>query len=298
MATEPPEGSHRSQYDPGASSAVLGEAAALLRSLGFASRHVVLIGGLVPGLLVRELDPGSGIEPHVGTTDLDVCLSVAIMEGTTGQYEKMQQSLKNAGFKPTDQSWRWRGGRSLSLVLEFFCPQPEGVPPGAVFRPPVDRQQARANLGSQLGALTLAAGEIIGLDAEEVRREVTLPERGGRFTATLRVTGPAAFLAAKAAALVGRSKAKDAYDIVWLIEALPGGPDGAAAAIRKRPASNHPQFKDALATLADQFGDIDSAGARAYATFVADPGDDIDALARRAVGAVSEFLRSLRAARD
>src|SRR3954447_4442984 len=105
LTIEPPEGRHRSQYDPAVAQAVLSEAAGLIKALGFAAQHVALIGGIVPGLLVPVLDPG--VEPHIGTTDLDVCLSVAIMEGTTGYYQKIQQTLRDAGFKPTEESWRW-----------------------------------------------------------------------------------------------------------------------------------------------------------------------------------------------
>jgi hypothetical protein len=292
LAIEPPAGTHRREYDPATAEVVLGAAAALIRAVGFASQHMILIGGLVPGLLVPELDPG--VEPHIGTADLDVCLSVALMEGTTGEYEKIQQSLKRAGFQPTDQSWRWRGGTAFPVVVEFFCPQPEGVPPGTVFRPPAARWRARANLGSQLGALTLAAGGLIGQDVEEVEREVVLPGGKGRLKMKLRVTGPAGFLVAKAAALTGRDKPKDAYDIVWLLEAWPGGPAGAAHAMRARRAFNDRDLEGAFATLADQFGDLDRVGSVAYARFVADAGDDLDLLARRAAGAVGEFLRTVR----
>ena len=54
---------HHSEYDPSLASAVLDQAAGLLKSIGLAAHHVILIGGSVPGLLVPELDPG--IDPHV-----------------------------------------------------------------------------------------------------------------------------------------------------------------------------------------------------------------------------------------
>jgi hypothetical protein len=63
------EGINISEYDPSLADAILGEAAHLLRHLGLAGRHAILIGGIVPGLLV--LDPGPGRPAHVGTTDLD-----------------------------------------------------------------------------------------------------------------------------------------------------------------------------------------------------------------------------------
>jgi hypothetical protein len=109
----------------------------------------------------------------------------------------------------------------------------------------------------------------------------------------LRFTGPAGFLAAKASALKSRDKPKDAYDIVWLLEAWPGGPAQAAAAVRARPVWGRSEIEHALTILVDQFRDIDSAGACAYAEFIAGPGDDRDLLARRAAGAIGEFLGAL-----
>jgi hypothetical protein len=40
---------HVSEYDPALADAILGEAAHLLRNIGFAARHAILIGGLVLG---------------------------------------------------------------------------------------------------------------------------------------------------------------------------------------------------------------------------------------------------------
>jgi hypothetical protein len=159
----------------------------------------------------------------------------------------------------------------------------------------VARRRARANLGSQFSALALEAGSVIGDDVVEQETEVTLPGSHGRQQLPLRFTGPAGFLAAKASALKSRDKPKDAYDIVWLLEAWPGGPAGAAAAVRARQVWGRPEVERALTTLADQFRDIDSAGALAYAEFTAQPGDVRDLLARRAVGAVGEFLGALGA---
>lgn len=65
------------------SAQILGETVHLLRNVGLAADHAILIGGLAPGLLV--LDPGPGRSAHAGTTDLDFCLSVALVEGETAR---------------------------------------------------------------------------------------------------------------------------------------------------------------------------------------------------------------------
>jgi hypothetical protein len=235
-----------------------------------------------------RLDPG--IEPHIGTTDLDFCLSVAITEGETAQYERIEQGLKKAGFVPVE-SWRWRGGPGDRLLVEFFCPAGPGREPGKLFRPTQQENPTiKHNLGSKLSALALQAGSLISDDVQIVTREVNLPGGKGKQQIEFRVTGITAFLAAKADALRGRDKNKDAYDIVWLLDAWPGGPAGAGQAVRESAFLQRAEVVQTLAILADQFGDIDRAGARAYAAFLGDPTDDPDVLARHAVGAVGEFL--------
>lgn len=284
---------HRSEYDPSLAAAVLDEAAGLLKAIGYAAQHVVLIGGSVPGLLVPQLDPG--IEPHLGTTDLDFCLSVAIVEGDTAEYQRIEQGLKRAGFEPVE-SWRWRGGPEGHLLVEFFCPAGPDREPGRLFRPRRDENPvAKHNLGATLSAMALEMGELIAADVQVIRREVDLPGGKGKQLMEFRVTGLVAFLAAKADALLRRDKPKDAYDIIWLLEAWPGGPAGAAEAVRGSPHAGHRGLAHALEVLEDQFRDLDRAGARAYAGFMAEAGDDRDLLARRAVGAVRELLDGLSA---
>lgn len=62
---------------------MLGKAAELVRGLSFAGGHLTIIGGLVPPLLVPVVE--SGLEGHVGTVDLDVCMSVALLAGDVGE---------------------------------------------------------------------------------------------------------------------------------------------------------------------------------------------------------------------
>jgi len=220
---------HQSDYDPSLIDGILGEAAHLLRHLGFAATHTILIGGVVPSLLV--LDPATN-RAHVGTTDLDLCLSVAIIEGDTAEYERIETALRKAGYEPTDASFRWRGTTRLKLEVEFFCPAAEDRPSGKMFRPKAaDNPVAKQNLGAKLAAIALDAGTAISDDAQTVTRTITLPAGAGITTFDFRVTGIVGFLVAKIGALVGRDKPKDAYDIVWIIENWEGGPAGAAAYI-------------------------------------------------------------------
>lgn len=290
-----PDGQHISGYDPAVAEQLVAEAADIIRALGFAAEHVVLIGGLVPGLLVPVLDPG--LEPHIGTADIDLCLSIALVEGATETYERIETVLKRLDFAEGDVSFRWQRRTGLALTIEFFCPANESRPAGRVFRPAAAvNPVGKHNLGGHLSALALDAGEILTTDVEVVRREVVLPGNKGTITADLRVTGPVAFLVAKSQALVGpsaRDKPKDAYDIVWLIESWPGGPSAAAAAFSERAGFVSREVAPALDGIGDAFSDTDRVGPRSYARFVAGTREEEAQLERRAVGAVGEFLRAL-----
>ncbi|KFA91684.1 hypothetical protein Q664_20310 [Archangium violaceum Cb vi76] len=243
------------------------------------------MGGLAPSLLVPKPEPG--LEPHIGTQDLDLCLRVALVEGEVGNYERLEKCLKEANFKMLNgASWRWQGGVALPLTVEFFCPPAPGREPGQLYRP-------GGFVGGRLSAMVLATGGLVDKDFREVAVEVLLPGGGGKTHQPLNVAGPAAYLAAKADALQRRNKNKDAYDIVWLVESWPGGQATLAPDIRASVVFNDPLFQAALVTLKREFEDIDSAGAKKYARFMGGAGVDPDQLARRASGAIKLLLEEL-----
>lgn len=292
-----PDGQHRSQYDPESADLILAQAADVVRATGFAAKHMVVIGGLVPRLLIPVLEPG--IEPHVGTADVDLCLSLALIEGDTGTYERIETVLKELGFKEGDTSFRWVRRTGLPMTVEFFCPSGPDRPAGRMWRPKAaENPTGKQNLGGRLSALALEAGAILTEDVEIVEREVTLPDQKGRVAIRLRVTGPVAFIVAKTQALLERDKPKDSYDIVWLIEGWPGGPAAAARSFAARAAFNAPEASSALAVLRTAFAATDAVGPRSYARFVASRVEEEAALERRAVGAIDEFLTTIDQFRD
>jgi hypothetical protein len=289
------EGLNITEYNPDLAAAILGEAAHLLRHVGIATCHTILIGGLVPRLLV--LDPGSGRATHVGTTDLDFCLSLALVEGETGEYERIETSLRAAGYQPTDKTFCWQRQSGLRLKAEFFCPASSTRPPGSLFRPKAaGAPLVKHNMGPKLSAIALDAGAAISDDIRLVEREVDLPDGAGRISYQFGVTGLTGFLVAKTGALAERDKPKDAYDIVWLLEAWPGGPKQAARTVRDSPAYQRGDTQHALARLAREFADPARVGPRSYARFMTaseTSPEDIARMERQAAGAVRTFAASL-----
>lgn len=84
----------------------------------------VVVGGLVPSLLVDQEHLASGTEPHVGTTDLDVGLTIGILD--QGRYRTLTERLRGAGFSqdvndegnPTRQ--RWKIGGTSNVTVDFL----------------------------------------------------------------------------------------------------------------------------------------------------------------------------------
>ena len=182
------DGQHLASYRSELADQLVAEAAEIVRSLGFMAAHVVLIGGLVPGLLVPVLDPG--IQPHVGTADIDLCLSLALVEGDTAAYERIETVLKGLGFEEGDVSFRWLRYDGVGLMVEFFCPAGKQRPPGRVFRPSQSANPTgKHNLGGRLSALALEAGELLTTDVEVISRIFDLPRNKGSIEMALRVTG-------------------------------------------------------------------------------------------------------------
>ncbi len=276
----------RNDYDPSLVPLILAQAAEVIRALSFAGAHLTIIGGLVPPLLVPMVE--EGLEPHVGTLDLDMCMSVALLAGDVGQYENLQKGLEGAGFEVMREdskpvSWRWRR-KNTKLVVEFLCPVPADGSrrAGELHRP-------GGPVAGKLSALVLDAGGLIAADTRVVRRKVEVSK--GALDFEFRVAGPLSWLVSKTDALERRDKTKDAYDIVWLCECWPGGQAALAVELRACPKFEDPKAASGFERLEAAFANRDQIGPKQYADFMLE--EDRERSALRAVGAVTTLIKEL-----
>lgn len=275
---------------------LLGSAADVLRSFGsaFGGRHLAIIGGAVPSLLVDKIPVG--IERHVGTADLDVHLGLHLMDGETADYyDAIIDGLEGLGLSPDvaggrEVKWRWIGThRGARLQVELLCPErTRGGRPES----PARDTNAELNIGptSAITALAVGFGHLVVDDTVTVNRLVETSD--GRLRFEFPVAGVASWLCLKSDAIMRRSKPKDAYDVVWLVASL--GPDEAAHRILASPllaGEFRSQVVEQLGRLAEQFEDARSVGPQSYATFLQGENADRDRL--YAVGAVKELWRIL-----
>jgi hypothetical protein len=139
-------------------SALIGEAASLFYLLGgMAAKHLVIVGGLVPPLLV----PGAA-DTHIGSADIDLCLSLAITKGATREYYQSIEELLDRYFElERANGFRWRKKESapgLPLILDFLAPVAEDDTLLADGTRALDEKTAAQNAGPRLRPFPIRSG--------------------------------------------------------------------------------------------------------------------------------------------
>jgi hypothetical protein len=76
----------------------------LLGDLGPWSERVFVVGGLAPRYIVGQLPEGA--PAHIGTTDVDLVIGLALGDDTPETYRTLETNLKRSGFG-ADTSFRW-----------------------------------------------------------------------------------------------------------------------------------------------------------------------------------------------
>lgn len=237
----------------------------LLTFVGDLKDELVIVGGLVPTLLTQNQPVA---EAHVGTMDLDVGLSVAVLNDE--RYEALSDRLARAGFAPDSNA-------QGNLTRHRWIHQGSGVQVDFLIQTNTKAGKLQ-NLTASLAAIQADAVELAFLDRVEVELS---GETLNSDTATRRlwVCGPSAFVAMKAIAFGNRNEPKDAYDLVYVLRECEPEPPTALCA--------HEVFQDALGRLASDFATLDSHGCKRAASFI---GNESDELLADIVGVVGDFI--------
>lgn len=257
----------------------------LLGELGPWRERIFLAGGLAPRYLVGEVPEGA--RPHVGTTDIDLIIGLALGDDTPDTYRTLQNNLEKAGFEQREPSFQWARVVDGAVVLvEFLC-ETDRVASGKIFRPTGE------STGSKLGAFNVQGAQLACDDFVEREIEGERLDGGGRSRVILRVANVLPYAVLKILAFQDRHENKDAYDLVFILLNLKDGPRSAGRAAALSAVAQHPTAVEALGLLEARFRETGYDGPRAYAAFLAtsDNEEEKARLAREAVAIVREFLR-------
>lgn len=253
--------------------------------LGSLMEELTVVGGLVPALLIPEDALPEDADPHPGTADVDVALSLALLDAE--RYTAVSDQLRGAGFAPdenergnrTVQRWTLEGAAGERMTVEFTI-QPTG---------PDDRPSHVKNLEPDFGAVIMEGLHLAFEDRSEVLLSGTSLGREVVDNRPVWVCGPGAYVVLKSLALRGRKENKDAYDLVYVIRNYGEGVEDVAS--RLRPLLDDPVANKAMAFLAEDFDSIDHPGPVRAAAFVGSEGDDASRADAR--GFVRELLRRI-----
>ena len=106
--------------------------------LGDLLDDVVVVGGLVPSLVIEQSSLPEGASAHVGTSDLDVGLELALLG--EGRYRTFTERLRDAGFAPDrtedgrETRQRWRAPRPGSVTVDFVIAPSQEADQGGKLR--------------------------------------------------------------------------------------------------------------------------------------------------------------------
>jgi hypothetical protein len=246
--------------------------------LGDLLDEIVVVGGLVPYLLVDQQDLPPGLERHEGTTDLDIGMSLAMLNRE--RYRELGMRLRDAGFQPDVneqgkmklQTWTLRPTYPVSVDL--LIPPTDDIAEGGHL----------LHIESDLAAIVTPGLELAFLGRRRIELSGRTPS-GAFATRIVPVCGPGAFTVLKALAFGNRAENKDAYDLfyVWRGVGIPGVVESLTAL---QPSV---YIDDALDIIARDFCRHDGLGPLAAAGFVMrGPDDNVQA---DVVGYAVELLR-------
>lgn len=230
-------------------------------ALGDYLNDVVLVGGLVPVLLIKQDEVAVGEDLHVGSIDVDLGLDFGIV--SEERYDALTERLKKRGFEPdtnqagnlTKQRWKFSSNPS-SVVVDFLVDktQSEEAEWGTIM-----------HLTPELGAIRTLGLNLAFQDAVACQVNGQTLE-GDSVTRTIPVCGPAAFIILKALAFRNRAEPKDAYDLGYVLHHFTDGP--VAIAQRLMAFTDHPALNQALNVLREDFADETSIGPRSASRFL------------------------------
>lgn len=227
----------------------------LVHLLGEYRDDIVVIGGWVPELLLRER--GDPAEAHVGTLDVDLALNHQTL--SKSGYRTIQELLISQGYEQRGQQpfIYYRAvkiaGHQVVVQVDLLAGEYGGTGTSRRTQKVQDVRPRKArgcDLAFELNTEVCIEGELPG---------------GGRDTVRVRVASIVPFLVMKGMALHDRLSEKDAWDIYYCLKNFPGG--GEALLEECRPHVNQGLVREGFQKIRDKFATIDELGPKLVADF-------------------------------
>ena len=234
-----------------------------------------IVGGWVPDLMF----PGEG---HIGSVDVDVLINHLTLQDEG--YQNMSRILKKSGYREhPDKYFSFVktidiNGISYDVDVDILAGKYGGTQP-----------KKRSQHVQGIKALKATGGNFaFDFPAQKIRVEAKRPD--GAFDAVnVNVVAVVPYLIMKVAAL-GRGKAKDAYDIYFLIKHYKGGIKELAKEFY--PVKDRKMVQEMKEKLADKFASADYAGPKDVMDFLEiNDSEEMEMIKRDAYEQVQALLK-------
>lgn len=250
---------------------------------------IVLVGGWVPYLLLRDHPPVSGEFKHVGSVDID--LAVDTERVPVSEYSTIQRLILDRGWELLRQDgalYRYhksirleKSAKPQDIVVDFLI-SPDSAGGNHRHRDVQGDLKARVSDGIPVAMRHRTRVELTG----------RLPDDGGETHTSVAMADVVGCVGMKALVLSARHKEKDAYDLYAVLENYGNGPREVASVFR--PYTDEALLSESLQVLREKFESPRAEGSRSVANFyTSERGEARERRAVRAYQTVRAFLDAL-----
>ena len=235
---------------------------------------ILIVGGWVPDLMF----PGEG---HIGSVDVDVLINHLALHDEG--YQNMARILQGSGYREHPDKF-------FSFVKTV---EVEGIPfdvdvdiLAGMYGGTLPKRKSQHVQG--IKALKATGGNFaFDFPPQKIHVEAKRPD-GAYDVANVNVVAVVPYLIMKAAA-IGRGKAKDAYDIYFLLKHYRGGVKELAKEFQ--PITNRKLVQEMQEKMAGKFASVDHAGPKDVADFLElDDDEDSELIKRDAYEQIQTLL--------
>ena len=226
----------------------------VMNVLGAFKDDIVIVGGWVPDLTYPD-------KKHIGSLDVDLAI------GPNALGEDVYSSILNR-LKESDYAHHTSPTRFMREVPEASEPVKVDLISGEYLK---EGKKTRAIMVNELKVNCLRGVDLAFENSKEITIEGKMPN-GSENVVHARIVSPEAFLLIKAFALDERNKAKDAYDIAFVLQQYE--PSIEALAENLKPIVQEGLGADAMQILRDKFKTLDSVGPVNVASVAEENGGD------------------------
>lgn len=244
----------------------------------------VVMGGVVPSLLLDNDEM-----PHIGTTDLDICLDPVALAQC--RYVDLVECLLQHRYEQESDNPKFQlvrtvhppdGGSSIDVIVDFLMPRNAKI------------ERNRPPHLDNFAVIRASGAELVLLHPQVLSFDGTMPD-GTSNQVSISIASIPAFLVTKGFALQQRDKPKDAYDIYYCVRNFCGGPSHLSDACQHM--LDHEDVLRAYSYIDSKFATAESYGPRRVGQFLQEhhimQDRTLQQWERDAFGQVEAWLRKL-----